>query len=215
MVERMDAGGADPGHPWFLRMRGRVAAATGRTADAITHLRRAADTFRTAGFRHEERVAVSRWPGCSRGSERSRTPGPSCGTPPRAQRSAARRSRPGQLGRRWPVWARAPSRSSRSSRRWRRCTGRALAGAGLGRLLGLEGDADGARLRALLVEQVEELAAAVDGRDREAGQLLRDYYLRRVGSQEIVATRLHLTRATFYRRLHKGWSLLSERLTAL
>jgi hypothetical protein len=67
----------------------------------------------------------------------------------------------------------------------------------------------------VLTGQIESLASSADGRDREAGQLLRDYYLRRVGSQELVADRLHMTRATFYRRLHLGWQLLGERLTTL
>ena len=44
--------------------------------------------------------------------------------------------------------------------------------------------------------------------------MLSECYLKRVGSQELVAGRLHLTRATFYRRLHLGWTLLGERLTA-
>jgi len=90
-----------------------------------------------------------------------------------------------------------------------------LAQADLGRLLGLEADPGGTRLRDVLTEQVEQLATSPDGREREAGQLLRDYYVRRVGSQELVADRLHLTRATFYRRLHLGWELLGGRLTTL
>jgi hypothetical protein len=81
----------------------------------------------------------------------------------------------------------------------------------LGRLLGLDDDPE--RLRSLLAGQIEELAVSDDARERDAGRLLRDYYLRRLGSQELVAGRLHLTRATFYRRLHLGWTLLGERLT--
>jgi tetratricopeptide (TPR) repeat protein len=216
VVERMDAGGADPAHPWFLRMRGRVAAATGRTADAITQLRRAADTFRTAGFRHEEtrsRLALAmvlRGIGAVEDARAElRDAAQSADERGAAFEARAARDALAALGSR-TVPVESVKQALESLHRPRE-----LAGAGLGRLLGLEGDADGARLRALLVEQVEELAAAVDGRDREAGQLLRDYYLRRVGSQELVATRLHLTRATFYRRLHKGWSLLAERLRAL
>jgi hypothetical protein len=91
---------------------------------------------------------------------------------------------------------------------------RELAGAALGRLLGLDAEASGARLHSLLAAEVERLAASPEGREREAGQLLRDYYVRRVGSQEVVADRLHLTRATFYRRLHLGWTLLVDRLAA-
>jgi hypothetical protein len=78
----------------------------------------------------------------------------------------------------------------------------------LGRLVGIDPDS----LHRLVVDQVERLAASGSGREREAGQLLRDYYVRRVGSQEVVAERLHLTRPTFYRRLHLGWALLARKL---
>jgi hypothetical protein len=69
-------------------------------------------------------------------------------------------------------------------------------------------------LRGLLSSCIEELAKAPT-RDGEAGRVLRDYYVRRTGSQEAVAERLHLSRPTFYRRLHRGWTLLSERLGPL
>jgi hypothetical protein len=65
------------------------------------------------------------------------------------------------------------------------------------------------------VEQIDQLVASRDGREREAGQLLVDYYVRRVGSHEVIAERMHLTRATFYRRLHLGLGLLGERLTTM
>lgn len=87
-----------------------------------------------------------------------------------------------------------------------------LARVALARLLGLEQDSHGTRLRRLLVEQVELLARSQTGVERQAAQALRDYYLNRVGSQEVVAERLHLARATFYRRLHLGWELLAARL---
>lgn len=67
-------------------------------------------------------------------------------------------------------------------------------------------------------EQRQPLLAAVEalasegGRAGEAGIILRDYYVKKVGSQEVVAERHHLTRPTFYRRLHLGWELLAERL---
>src|SRR5215467_663838 len=54
LVERVAAGGSDPSDPWLLRMRGRAAAATGRVDEALADLRLAAETFRTAGYGHEE-----------------------------------------------------------------------------------------------------------------------------------------------------------------
>lgn len=87
-----------------------------------------------------------------------------------------------------------------------------LAQAPLGRLLDLGVDADGARLKIRLVDQIQHMADSLDARERVAGRLLVDYYVRKVGSHEVIAERLHLTRATFYRRLHLGLGLLGARL---
>jgi transcriptional regulator of acetoin/glycerol metabolism len=67
-------------------------------------------------------------------------------------------------------------------------------------------------LQRLLVELIDEIAGSRLDRDVEAARILRAYYVKKVGSQETVAERLHLARATFYRRLHRGWDLLAERL---
>jgi transcriptional regulator of acetoin/glycerol metabolism len=70
----------------------------------------------------------------------------------------------------------------------------------------------GQGLQRLLVELIDEIAGSTLDRDAEAARILRAYYVKKVGSQETVAERLHLARATFYRRLHRGWDLLAERL---
>src|SRR6266851_3473770 len=49
-------------------------------------------------------------------------------------------------------------------------------------------------------------------RDPEAGRLLLDYYVKKVGSHEVIMERLHLSRPTFYRRLQRGFALIAERL---
>jgi len=67
-------------------------------------------------------------------------------------------------------------------------------------------------LRSLLVDVIGELAASPAPRDAEAGHLLLDYYVRRVGSHEVIMERLHLSRPTFYRRLQRGFALVAERL---
>ena len=67
-------------------------------------------------------------------------------------------------------------------------------------------------LRSLLVDVIGELAASSAPRDAEAGHLLLDYYVRRVGSHEVIMERLHLSRPTFYRRLQRGFALVAERL---
>jgi hypothetical protein len=69
-----------------------------------------------------------------------------------------------------------------------------------------------ASLRALLVDVVSGLASCARPRDREAGLLLLDYYVKRVGSHEVVMERLHLSRPTFYRRLRRGFDLVAQSL---
>jgi hypothetical protein len=93
----------------------------------------------------------------------------------------------------------------------------ALAASPLVRLpvITVEGSAAAAELRSLLLDVVSELAAARAPRDAEAGRLLADYYVKRVGSHELIAERLHLSRPTFYRRLQRGLTLVAERLDEL
>jgi hypothetical protein len=69
-----------------------------------------------------------------------------------------------------------------------------------------------AGLRALLLRLLDELRNTGQVRDREAAVLLGSYYVKRVGSHEIIAERLGLPRTTFYRRLHHGLELLAERI---
>jgi hypothetical protein len=78
-----------------------------------------------------------------------------------------------------------------------------------------EGAAAGQELHDLLVDVVRELAASKLPRDAEAGQLLAEYYVRRSGSHEVIAERLHLSRPTFYRRLQRGLGLVAERIDEL
>ncbi len=70
-------------------------------------------------------------------------------------------------------------------------------------------------LRALLVDVVVDLSAAPAPKDAEAGCLLLDYYVKRVGTHEVVMERLHLSRPTFYRRLNRGFTLAAQRLNEL
>jgi hypothetical protein len=70
-------------------------------------------------------------------------------------------------------------------------------------------------LRALLVDVIGDLAASPAPRDAEAGHLLLDYYVKKVGSHEVIMERLHLSRPTFYRRLQRGFVLVADRLDEL
>jgi len=67
-------------------------------------------------------------------------------------------------------------------------------------------------LRAALVDVITEIAASTDPRDGEAGKLLMNYYVKRVGSHEVIMERLHLSHPTYYRRLNRGFNLLAEKL---
>jgi hypothetical protein len=83
-------------------------------------------------------------------------------------------------------------------------------------LSGLSRDrSSAAGLHSLLVDTVVALAASARPRDAESGRLLLNYYVKRVGTHEVIMDRLCLSRPTFYRRLHRGLSLLTERLEEL
>jgi hypothetical protein len=95
-------------------------------------------------------------------------------------------------------------------------TPEALGRSPLARLPGVtKGGTAATELRALLVDVIGELAASGAPRDAEAGHLLLDYYVKRVGSHEVIMERLHLSRPTYYRRLHYGFELVGQRLDEL
>jgi hypothetical protein len=78
-----------------------------------------------------------------------------------------------------------------------------------------KGDSAANELRALLIDVIGELAASTSPRDAECGHLLLDYYVKKAGSHELIMERLHLSRPTYYRRLHHGFELVATRLDAL
>jgi hypothetical protein len=78
-----------------------------------------------------------------------------------------------------------------------------------------KGDSAAVELRELLVDVIGELATSTSPRDAESGHLLLDYYVKRVGSHEVIMERLHLSRPTYYRRLHHGFELVASRLDRL
>jgi hypothetical protein len=85
----------------------------------------------------------------------------------------------------------------------------------LARLPGLKGDSAATDLRAVLVDVIQELVLSTSPRDAEAGHLLLDYYVKKVGSHEVIMERLHLSRPTYYRRLHHGFELVANRVDKL
>jgi len=95
--------------------------------------------------------------------------------------------------------------------------GAALTASPLARLPCLTGPAENAaaELRALLGDVITEIAASRDPRDAESGRILLDYYVRRIGSHEVVMEPLHMSKQTYFRRLDKGKALVAERLDEL
>ncbi|MFF3014821.1 hypothetical protein [Streptomyces sp. NPDC057939] len=68
------------------------------------------------------------------------------------------------------------------------------------------------RLRAWLTDGVAALAASSAPTDREAGAILAAYYLGRPRTHHQIARALHLSRATYFRRLRRGLTLLATQL---
>jgi DNA-directed RNA polymerase specialized sigma24 family protein len=81
--------------------------------------------------------------------------------------------------------------------------------------LGREGGDRARELDELLRDAARELAGSSDFRDAQSGLLLVDYYVKRNGTHEQIAERLHLSRPAYYRRLQRGCELLAERLESL
>ncbi|MGW5053723.1 hypothetical protein [Actinokineospora sp. NPDC004072] len=74
--------------------------------------------------------------------------------------------------------------------------------------------AGAAELRELLRTAVSALADSPVRATAEAGRILHDYYIAgRRARHEVIAHRLHLSRATYFRRLRHGLTLLHELLT--
>jgi hypothetical protein len=77
------------------------------------------------------------------------------------------------------------------------------------------GDSAANELRALLIDVIGDLVTSTSPRDAEAGHLLLDYYVKKAGSHEVIMERLHLSRPTYYRRLHHGFELVANRIDTL
>jgi len=62
---------------------------------------------------------------------------------------------------------------------------------------------------------IKELAASRAPRDAESGRIMLDYYVRRIGSHEVVMDPMHMSKQTYFRRLERGKALVRERLDEL
>jgi hypothetical protein len=88
----------------------------------------------------------------------------------------------------------------------------ALAGSALLALPGLDTPQ---ALSAFLRTTIEQLAAAESTPDAEAGRVLAAYYLRRNNGHDAIARQVHLSRATYFRRLEHGIRILTGLLSEL
>ncbi|MFC4123626.1 hypothetical protein [Nocardia rhizosphaerae] len=68
-----------------------------------------------------------------------------------------------------------------------------------------------AALREWLRTAVADMADSPDPATAESGRILADYYLRPAATHVQVASRLHLSRATYFRRLRRGLDALATR----
>ena len=91
----------------------------------------------------------------------------------------------------------------------------ALSGSALLGTMNLSMDIDAAKLHDVLEDTIRELSRGSAGEEVEAARVLLDCYVNRVGSHEVVAERLHLSRRTFYRRLDRGLLTFAQRLGQL
>lgn len=69
-------------------------------------------------------------------------------------------------------------------------------------------------LHAFLTTGIADLAGASDQPTAQAGHILHAYYLRRRRDHIGVATQLHLSRATYFRRLDHGLKAMAQRMLA-
>ena len=81
--------------------------------------------------------------------------------------------------------------------------------------LGRDGADPVTELDELLKDAARELSTSTVLRDAQAGHLLVEYYIKRSGTHDQVAERLHMSRPAYYRRLQRGCELLAERLEKL
>ncbi len=81
--------------------------------------------------------------------------------------------------------------------------------------LSADGGDPAAELADLLRDSARELSVSTDQRDAQAGHLLVEYYVKRSGTHEQIAERLHLSRPTYYHRQQRGCELIAARLDKL
>ena len=67
----------------------------------------------------------------------------------------------------------------------------------------------------LLRDAARELTRSTEVRDAQAGYIIVEYYVKRSGTHDQIAERLHLSRPTYYHRLQRGCELLAARLDRL
>jgi tetratricopeptide (TPR) repeat protein len=207
--------GPKPGDPYQMRMEGRLAMVAGDDQLARERLIAAADFWRQVGGRLEEARSrrlvgqvISRLGNHAAATEQLRLAyraAVRCGASTEAQRAKEELARLGAITEVTPEQVKHFLEVLHQPA--------ALGESELFATISLSMDIDATQLRDLLGTKIGELCNGPIGEEAEAGKVLRDCYVNRVGSHEAVAERLHLSRRTFYRRLDRGLLTLAERLS--
>jgi tetratricopeptide (TPR) repeat protein len=211
VVESIDRAPADP---YQMRMAGRLALARGDHQLARDHFAAAAEFWAEIGGRLEEArsrrllgLTLSRLddtPGATEQMRRAYFAATRCGAATEARLAKEELTRLGEVTEPTVGQVKAALEVLHQPG--------AMDESALLATISLSRDIDAARLRDALQAEVRELASGPAGEDSEAGKVLLNCYVNRVGSHEVVAERLHLSRRTFYRRLDRGLLILAQRL---
>jgi tetratricopeptide (TPR) repeat protein len=211
-VEWCRAAGATEEHRYLVRMLGRIALASGDAVGAAELLRRAADMWGERSARSEEA-----WTRLALAQALTAAGDPDAAALELRAAAASARQRSARLEERVFTTLLEAERAPLPLELIQEALedlGRPSSPA-MERLRAAAGlDAGGPSVVARLTAAIERATQVADPRDAEAGRVLREYYVRRIGSHELVAERLHLSRTTFYRRLHRGWAMVAEDLSA-
>lgn len=75
-----------------------------------------------------------------------------------------------------------------------------------------EGLSGAGELKAALIAAINDVAASTKFVDAQSGRILADYYVKGIGTHEMLAERHHVSRATYFHRLDRGFDRVADRL---
>ena len=75
-----------------------------------------------------------------------------------------------------------------------------------------EGLSGAGELKTALIAAINDVAASTKFIDAQSGRILVDYYVKRIGTHEMLSERHHVSRATYFHRLDRGFDRVADRL---